>query len=49
MGAETMTELASETEIQAKAADWPACIAAQEDLEAAFIAVRLEMEAHAGG
>ena len=49
MGAETMSELASETEIQAKAADWPACIAAQEDLEAAFIAVRLEMEAHAGG
>jgi PAS domain S-box-containing protein len=49
MGAQTMTELASETETQAKAADWPACITAQEDLEAAFIAVRLEMEVHAGG
>ncbi len=53
MGAETMTELASETEVHAKAADWPACLAAQEDLEAAFISVRLEMEArvfaHAGG
>jgi len=55
MGAETMTELASETETQAKAAQmdkadsWPACIAAQEDLEAAFIAVRLEMEAYVNG
>lgn len=46
MGAESMTELASETETQAKAADWEACMAAQEDLEAAFIAVRLAMEAH---
>jgi CheY-like chemotaxis protein/nitrogen-specific signal transduction histidine kinase/HPt (histidine-containing phosphotransfer) domain-containing protein len=45
MGASAMTELASETETLAKAADWPACIAAQEDLEAAFIAVRLAMEA----
>jgi PAS domain S-box-containing protein len=49
MGAEAMTELASEAESQAKAANWPACVAAQEDLEAAFIAVRLEMESHAGG
>jgi HPt (histidine-containing phosphotransfer) domain-containing protein len=49
MGAEAMTELASETETQAKAADWPACTAAQEDLEAAFITVRLEMETHTGG
>jgi len=45
MGAEAMTALASETESLAKAADWPACIAAQEDLEAAFIALRLAMEA----
>ncbi|MDP2786650.1 MAG: ATP-binding protein [Pseudomonadota bacterium] len=45
LGVEAMTELASESEIQAKAADWPACIAAQEDLEAAFIAVRLGIEA----
>jgi PAS domain S-box-containing protein len=49
LGAEEMCELASETEIQAKAADWSACIAAQEDLEAAFIALRLEIEAHLGG
>ena len=45
MGATTMTELASEVENRAKAADWAGCIAAQEDLEAAFIAVRLDMEA----
>jgi PAS domain S-box-containing protein len=45
MGAEAMTELASEVETQARAADWPACIAAQEDLEAAFIGLRLNMEA----
>jgi PAS domain S-box-containing protein len=45
MGAEAMTTLASETESLAKAADWPACIVAQEDLEAAFIALRLAMEA----
>jgi CheY-like chemotaxis protein/HPt (histidine-containing phosphotransfer) domain-containing protein len=45
MGAEVMTALASETESLAKVADWPACIAAQEDLEAAFIALRLAMEA----
>ncbi len=45
MGAAAMTELASDTEAQAKAEDWAACIAAQEDLEAAFIAVRLDMEA----
>lgn len=46
MGVATMTELASETESHAKSNDWPACIAAQEDLEAAFISVRLSMEAY---
>jgi PAS domain S-box-containing protein len=45
MGTHTMTELASEAEAQAKAGDWPACIAAQEDLEAAFIGLRLAVEA----
>jgi len=45
MGAEAMTALASDTENLAKAADWPACITAQEDLEAAFITLRLAMEA----
>jgi PAS domain S-box-containing protein len=44
MGANAMTELAGETEIHAKAADWPACVNVQEDLEAAFIALRLTME-----
>lgn len=45
MGAEAMTALASDTENLDKAADWPACITAQEDLEAAFITLRLAMEA----
>ncbi|OYY95846.1 MAG: hypothetical protein B7Y41_00740 [Hydrogenophilales bacterium 28-61-23] len=46
LGAEAMTELASATETQAKATDWAACIDAQEDLEAAFITVRLAIETH---
>ncbi len=46
MGAEAMVELASATETLAKSADWPDCIAAQEDLEAAFISVRLAMQAY---
>jgi PAS domain S-box-containing protein len=46
MGVTAMTELASETESHARSDDWPACIAAQEDLEAAFISVRLSMEAY---
>jgi len=46
LGIQTMVELASETETQAKNTDWSACIAAQEDLEAAFISVRLAIEAY---
>ncbi len=46
MGATAMTELASETEACAKSGDWTACTAALEDLEAAFISLRLSMEAH---
>jgi CheY-like chemotaxis protein/HPt (histidine-containing phosphotransfer) domain-containing protein len=46
LGAEAMTALASNTEAHAKAADWDACLAAQEDLEAAFIGVRLAIESH---
>ncbi|MEW5786667.1 MAG: ATP-binding protein [Pseudomonadota bacterium] len=45
LGAEEVASLAAETEAQAKAGDWAACLAAQEDLEAAFIRVRLEIEA----
>jgi len=45
MGVETITELASETETQAKIADWSTCVTLQEDMEAAFIGVRLAMEA----
>jgi PAS domain S-box-containing protein len=46
MGAAAMSELASEAETSAKNGDWDACTAAQEDLEAAFISLRLSMEAH---
>jgi CheY-like chemotaxis protein len=46
LGAEAMTALASDTEAHAKAADWDACLATQEDLEAAFIGVRLAIESH---
>lgn len=46
MGTHNLTELASEAETLAKAGDWPACMAVQEDLEAAFIGVRLAVEAH---
>ena len=45
MGVETMTELASECETQAKIADWSTCVTLQEDMEAAFIGARLAMEA----
>ncbi len=45
MGALTLVELASEAENQAKESNWPACVSAQEDLEAAFIRVRLAVEA----
>jgi HPt (histidine-containing phosphotransfer) domain-containing protein len=49
LGAAEITRLAGETEIQAKAGDWPACVSAMEDLEAAFIGIRGEMEGHIGG
>jgi PAS domain S-box-containing protein len=49
LGAAEVTRLAAETETLAKAADWPACALALEDLEAAFIGARLEMEGRAGG
>jgi PAS domain S-box-containing protein len=44
LGAEEITRLASETETLAKARDWGPCAEALEDLEAAFISVRLEIE-----
>jgi HPt (histidine-containing phosphotransfer) domain-containing protein len=46
LGAEEITRLASETETLAKARDWGPCAEALEDLEAAFISVRLEIENH---
>ena len=45
IGAEDVARLASEAETQAKAQDWPGCTDALEDLEAAFISVRLEIQA----
>jgi PAS domain S-box-containing protein len=45
LGAEEITRLASETETLAKAQDWGPCTEALEDLEAAFISIRLEIEA----
>ena len=44
LGAEEMTRHAAATEKRAKAGDCPGCIEAMEDLEAAFIALRLELE-----
>ena len=45
LGAEEIVRLASETEALAKANDWPLCLDTLEDLEAAFICARLEIEA----
>ncbi len=44
LGAEEITRLASETETLAKDQDWGPCTEALEDLEAAFISIRLEIE-----
>ncbi len=44
LGVEEMVQLASDTDNAAKEKDWDACTTALEDLEAAFIALRLEME-----
>jgi HPt (histidine-containing phosphotransfer) domain-containing protein len=44
LGAAEVTRLAAETETRAKAGEWDACRVAQEDLEAAFISVRLEID-----
>ena len=45
LGADEIASLASETEVLAKAQDWQECLDKLEDLEAAFIGVRLEIEA----
>ena len=45
IGAEEVARLAGETEARARAEDWPECATHLEDLEAAFIGVRLEIEA----
>ena len=45
LGAEEITHLASETEALAKTQDWARCEETLEDLEAAFIGIRLEIEA----
>ncbi len=44
LGAEEMTRHAAATEQRAKAGDCPGCTEAMEELEAAFIALRLELE-----
>jgi CheY-like chemotaxis protein len=44
LGAEEMTRHAAATEQRAKAGDCPACAEAMEELEATFIALRLEIE-----
>lgn len=44
LGAEEMTRHAAATEQRAKAGDCPGCTDAMEELEAAFIALRLELE-----
>ena len=49
IGSEAVAQLASEAETQAKAQDWSACMTTLEDLEAAFIGVRLEIETRAAG
>ncbi len=45
LGANEVTRLASEVEVRCKAQDWEPCREHLDDLEAAFIAVRLEIEA----
>jgi len=49
LGATEVTALASEAETLARSADLEACAAAVDDLEAAFIRLRLEMDARLGG
>jgi PAS domain S-box-containing protein len=44
LGIEAMAGLAAEVEEAARGGDWAACLTAQEDLEAAFIAVRLRID-----
>lgn len=48
LGAEALAELAANAETAARAGDWPACADASDDLEAAFIGLRLEIESHLG-
>ncbi len=47
LGAAELTALAAEVENLAKAEDWEACASTADDLEAAFIALRLEIGQHA--
>jgi PAS domain S-box-containing protein len=49
LGAGEVVGLAGEVEAHAKARDWNACATAMEDLEAAFIRLRLEIDTHLGG
>jgi HPt (histidine-containing phosphotransfer) domain-containing protein len=46
---EEITGLAGEVEAHAKARDWDPCATAVEDLEAAFIRLRLEIDDQLGG
>ncbi len=47
LGAAELTALAAEVENLAKAEDWEACASTVDDLQAAFIALRLEIGQHA--
>jgi len=49
LGASEVAGLAGEVEAHAKARDWDPCATAMEDLEAAFIRLRLEIDTHLGG
>ena len=49
LGAGEITGLAGAVEAHAKARDWDPCATAMEDLEAAFIRLRLEIDTHLGG
>ncbi len=49
LGAGEVTGLAGEVEAHAKARDWDPCATAVEDLEAAFIRLRLEIDDQLGG
>jgi len=48
LGANEFASLASEAEALAKSSDWEPCTVAVDDLEAAFIHLRLEMDARLG-